>query len=1194
MSDRRRNIRVGHRTRVEVTAASGTIAAESIDLSRTGIGIVVRVPENHSDIRSITLHLPSREDPLEIPVRLVRSSSTATADAETDEQLLAFAFEYDADAQRMLIDRYVRDEVARALQEGQEEVEARRVPRCDCSITDVRTAEGEPSVRAIVNLSTEGALLAVDRAVRPGTWLALRFALPDDRRLIETGGEIVYTVEDRSGGGATAGFRFQDLREPYEARIRGFVVENASRSSRRNMQEWFARNRPEEKFETVAIRHAVTIFRAVAEKQVALHAIAGSRHSMVVLRPVHFADGQMLTLSVDCDSPLEPGAVSCSFSLDGTTYYFQGSLSDGADGLVIELPDILYRGEARSYGRKSIASRITLFLPEHGSSPAPEERRATIGRIIDISRRGFRCDLRVPVDAVSLLKPGTHLSYEADESLALGSSGEIRHVRAMTGAASGARPTLVLRLGIEAGIARARCRHVTYDPASWERAKHARTDGGRSAPCENRIVRIRNGAGQEIVATATANRWHVPATLFLLPPAFGKKKEVLAPLASVLVHNFEQAGRNVVVLRYDGIDRPGESYNRNGDKRRGFEMLGYRVSQGEQDMQTVLEYAYDNPYFTVEQLVLVTFSMSSLDGRKLLLAPENHGRIQLWISVMGLPAARTTLGNILGGLDILANYRMGIPTGTSGMLGHLVNMDTLADDLIRNRYAYLTDARYDMSRIGAPVCWVYGSYDRWVEASEVKDIMTIASGGSREMIEIPTGHNLHTSDDALLCYRIITETAFRRLFDDRRRAGNPDRDQMFRLIASERERLSREQSELVEEYWREYLLGKETNSAGYDFYRNIPDFQQFLSREAVLLDVQPGMRVADLGCGTGLFLEALLREISGGARRDGVKTRIEAVDLVQEALDRAKQKATAITGGPGQTSGFHISYNARNLEPSRFAPIRRYLESREPNIDLLRGRVEGLRQEWSDRFASCMNQALDALLRGEVPTEELYRSVSLRCGEELVPIVSELNRAARFLRGRLFQSDLQQDSDAPHLDQLPRGRELSPDSVAELTADKLRFHKLSFGRSSRHSGMGFAPGSFHRVAASLFVSYLFNPEEFFTELYEITAPGGKVLVSSMKPDSDISVIFTEFVADVQAQAAESTPAEPALRNARSMLNEAASLFELAEEGLFRFFTGRELANLLDAAGFREISVESALGDPPQAFIACGSKPPLRR
>jgi len=81
--------------------------------------------------------------------------------------------------------------------------------------------------------------------------------------------------------------------------------------------------------------------------------------------------------------------------------------------------------------------------------------------------------------------------------------------------------------------------------------------------------------------------------------------------------------------------------------------------------------------------------------------------------------------------------------------------------------------------------------------------------------------------------------------------------------------------------------------------------------------------------------------------------------------------------------------------------------------------------------------------------------------------------------------------------------------------------------------------------ASLFVSYLFNPRYLIRECFQALAPGGRMLVSSMKPDSDLSVIFVNYVEALQRAEWDLLHAkdrEEHLSGARAMLNEAASLF----------------------------------------------------
>jgi hypothetical protein len=48
-----------------------------------------------------------------------------------------------------------------------------------------------------------------------------------------------------------------------------------------------------------------------------------------------------------------------------------------------------------------------------------------------------------------------------------------------------------------------------------------------------------------------------------------------------------------------------------------------------------------------------------------------------------------------------------------------------------------------------------------------------------------------------------------------------------------------------------------------------------------------------------------------------------------------------------------------------------------------------------------------------------------------------------------------------------------------------------------------------------------------------------------------------------------------LTAARAMLNEAAGLFELEEDGYFRFYSDNELVSMLENAGFKNITVTSS-------------------
>lgn len=187
----------------------------------------------------------------------------------------------------------------------------------------------------------------------------------------------------------------------------------------------------------------------------------------------------------------------------------------------------------------------------------------------------------------------------------------------------------------------------------------------------------------------------------------------------------------------------------------------------------------------------------------------------------------------------------------------------------------------------------------------------------------------------------------------------------------------------------------------------------------------------------------------------------------------------------------------------------------------------------------------------------------------------EINRASRFVRGLLTMGDLRTPS--------PELPDNAPVSSERCRGDDLEFRLLSFGSCSLPSGEEAPERIYHAVAASLFISYVLNPDYLLTALHRTIKPGGKILLSSMRPDSDVSKIFTDYVHHLDSTAG----VEPELAAARAMLNEAAALLELEEDGYFRFYTGDELRTLLENAGFLDVQVVTSLGDPPQAFIATG-------
>ena len=1158
-TDKRKHTRVRHTDTVELTSGAHRFSGTSVNVSASGMQVVVRLPASHDSIRSIAFQIPGSGERVELPCRLIRNSDN---DPESD-QVLGIEFLYEADAQLLLIEKFIQD-----TQPAQDDT--RQLPRTSCHLDDVTVDNTAFRVLSIDNLSTEGILLSFLGTLKQGDTVRLSVGIPGDKRRLGLPGTVVYVMENVFRGSLTAGVRLSSLKETEENRLRNLIVACSSGSAMRGLHEHLHSKvtEPESRIADPALIGGV--LQSLHAECRRLSTLLEGSFTILEYELESVDPGlQQFSIKPGVESAalaLTPGAaVYFSFHWNKASYYFKAHVAAVSDGLLVFLfPSVVFRSDKRSYQRKPLqnASRARLGILGHTFE----------GTLIDISRRGFLCELHLPAESQALFQKGKNLHYTVDDRLGLGSEGQIRHLKALPSPEG-----VVLQVGVEAGIARTAVNARRIPAEEWEEG-NSRTGGSQGAErhIESHFVRFPDRAGHEICGLLNATELRVKAPVVIVPSAYGKKKEAFSPLVATLLASFWSEGKNIVTLRYDGINRPGESHQDDTHPKRGYEMLSYRISQGLGDLQAALDFARNNPYFIAEKVIVVSFSMAAIDVRRLLSRDEDAG-VDYWVSVMGVPAAQTTLRNILGGIDIISNYRLGIPNGNIGLLGHLIDMDISAADLVDRKYAFLTDARLDMSRIAVPTLWIYGMYDKWVDMDEVTDLMSVKARGSRELIEIPTGHNLRTSDDAIQTFKLITSSIYEMLHGRRIVARDPWNEEMMRLLTAERERLQSQAAPPLTEYWRGYLIGNDRNAVGYDFYRNLPEFTDFFRTQAKCLSLGRGEVIADLGCGTGIFLEELLDFIARGGEKISVRE-ITAVDLVPDALDKTRAKCEKIIERNPGLRDIHFQYVQKNLEPNRLIPVARFLESETPSLESLRNRIEGLSGRILDRLIESACPELYDVMRGSDPG--IMPALEGRLEPEELRAVREFNRAARFLQDKLVELDIKPD------------RRRKDISSGNLRTGDLLVEGLSFGDCDTVLNLGFPENHYTRIVASLFISYLQNPDYALAECHRMLKPGGVLVISTMKPDSDISTMFTNYIHKVLTpicrEEGQKTD-ENAVAGAREMLNEAAGLFELEEDGFFKFYTSKELVNLLSGAGFVEITVLPSMGNPPQALIATAKK-----
>jgi len=1143
---------------IHLDGGEGTIPARTIDISRNGMKVIVNHPHSFDKIHRVSVNLPG-DTGEGIPCHIRRSKKS------DDQWEIGLEFDGETDARMLLIERWLESLESRQSGTDSAPTESRQVPRTRCAISDIRCEGDKIDILSAENLSVDGMLIKAAGKVTSGELLHLSIKLPDNNRRIYFTGRVAYIVENDFEQSFSAGVSIQEIREIDRNRLRNFIVDTASGAAMLEYHKLLKRDEPSKEFR-IDRNEADEMIRIVYREGLTINHLDEEGLRILETRIERVPDTVFLARVPKSHSK----SAFFSFSLQNASYSFSTERTRWHDGIgTFASPAVIYRGEKRSGQRKDGAGVIELSLPSEKVS----------GRVMDSSRRGILCE--IPISALSGQMPSAGQTLD----IAVNGKtipGEIRHIveeRSSEG-------LMVFRIGLETGIRRRTPESSIYNTdiwkESWKGPQYSLKDPSLIHPVS---ISYTDHKDRKISALLHIIKPEEPCIAVIIPPAFGKKKEALAPLALTLMANFSAAGENVAVLRYDGIDRPGESANANSHSRRGYEMIGYRIDQGYTDLEAAMYWVKNNDIFQAEKTVLISFSMSSLDARRLQ-AASSAPHADYWISVMGVSSAQGALRNILGGLDVIASHRMGLPIGTMGMLGQLIDMDRMAADMTRLGYATAADARESMSKINTPVTWLYGAFDKWMIPDEINDVMSIDSPGDREIIEIPTAHNLRTSDDAIKTFQMLSEAILLRLRGNKRPVVSPDKSELLDLLTRERERVMENENLDARRYWKGYLIGESEGEEGYDFYRKLAEFRDFLDVEVALLNPQPGESIADMGCGTGLVSEAILTNLAEKSA-DLTDTRFTAVDLIDEALIKAEKKYQKLCTPYPELEKVEDSWIAMDLEPDALAGLKNIINKSEDNpvfIGNLRDKIKGLKSETIDRLEKVPAALMSGILKGKRISTEILNDLEQYTEPGDTLILTDMNRAARFIIGDLDEEDLKPSR------KTGSGR-LSSDHLARVRSSDLLLAILDFGDWGRDGKLSLKDQTFDAICGSLFLSYLFAPEEAVKEFFRMLKPGGRLLISTMKPDSDISGIFTRYIEEQSSLDTGSSDEnrEENLREARSMLNEAAALFSLEEDGWFRFFDEHELITMMRNAGLTNIRVIESLGEPAQATIITGEK-----
>lgn len=1041
------------------------------------------------------------------------------------------------------LSREIRRRLARLDREKRSDV---RVPMSEGNPIRVEITAGETAV--LRDLSESGMFLETAACLEVGTSRPFILRVSDEECLPVEG------IVVRGGGDGGVGIAFRPMNEEARRKIFARLAETVSPKDLAELQLRYPDLRTSEMVAFPSpekIRELLEQARAARTEITALPACIRKPATLVL---EEFAPGGVCRLSgKDLHLRFKTGdPLFMSFQSGYSTYNFETTirrLDESGGTLECFYPRILFYSEKRVSKRElpQTGFILELVLPPPFAAPLS-------GPVIDLTDTGasFLADNAdvallpgTPVGAIRIFENGRLVREER---------GEVRHV---VRAGGNGRP--VFRYGLQFGIGRLNIQTVHPHRRSTDapaEAGRAPVDPGLPAALQSLsrrpplVIRLENAFGEEITGLLNSSYPldEKPVPVVLVPPAFGKTKETLFSLALTLVENFRRAGRPIAVFRYDGIRRKGESHKDPEASEPPLEMVNASLSQGAADLQAVLDWLDLNPTIKAGPVILATFSLSALEARIALRDEAVRRRVHYWIACMGTLEFRDLMNRVNCGLDLLEQHQLGIDLGVIPILGNLIRMRHYAADVVASGVATLDQAREDMRHINIPITWIYGKHDHWVKAEFVRDVMSIRADAPREVISVPLGHNARTSEEALRLFGTVTALAHRFLHGTMLDAVPPEKIDLEFMRRAEKDRLPGRRLKNKRTYWTHYLVGG-NNLLGFDTMALSDDYRRLMEDQQTALDLEPGDRLLDLGGGTGNFVEHLLQ--SGRP----LPARIVLADLIPEALLRGRRKLAA--RDPSLKEPGRLAVVGLDIELNRFLPVHRFLAGEIGRFEEMADQIENLPLQSAIKINAAYSSVLHRILRGEEITPEKERFLKGRFELAEYRVIRDFNLASRYLRHT-----------AP-------GHPI--------------FRRLAFpGGLEAAASLPFKPGSFNKILMSLVLSYIFNPAETLREVRRLIAPGGLLVLSSMRPDTDASGLFTRLLDKIEALPDEAFPAPwPKTRlldSMRSFLNDAQALVDLEEAGTFDFFDPDKLEELLDAAGWDSVRTIPSFGDPPQGYV----------
>jgi len=466
------------------------------------------------------------------------------------------------------------------------------------------------------------------------------------------------------------------------------------------------------------------------------------------------------------------------------------------------------------------------------------------------------------------------------------------------------------RIGLTEGVARAerlieleRRDAILGELTGAETPRHSAEDvAARIASPEIEVVRFLEEQGREIVALVDSTGPRAGGTAVILQNGWGQTKEALLPLARTLVTTFGAHDEPLTVLRFDGVQKRGESEKHPASMIPGRECHRFVFSQGVADLRACMDHLHADPERRPDRVFVVSFSAGAIEARKFV-ALDAGRQIDGWISVVGAPDLQSMTRSISGGVDFVAGYELGMQFGRQELLGVEVDIDLLGPDAAKLGVLHVEDARRDMADIEVPVVWIHGAYDAWIDLGRVRDMLSQGDLEARKLLVLPIAHRLESSRQAGEAFQLIAHELGEMALQRSLEPVAADRRDIRARRRVERARRPKPSTDL-RAFWKDYLLGRD-GSVGIELMTACTDYRDLMAEQIEALDLHGGERIADFGCGTG----SLVMELAKRSDRPA-DLRVCGFDYVRPALERSRTRFEAREGA----EDLHLDLFEANLD----------------------------------------------------------------------------------------------------------------------------------------------------------------------------------------------------------------------------------------------------------------------------------------